>query len=89
MSEIEAPGWKRGRFLRRLDSAGERSPLRQNLLLDGKSHTLKICDFGTAKRMIFGEQHRSQRELCAVAEDQHRSTITTLLVRRGLLMLKP
>ncbi|CAK9006697.1 unnamed protein product [Durusdinium trenchii] len=31
----------------------------QNLLLDGKSHTLKICDFGTAKRMIFGEQQRS------------------------------
>lgn len=30
----------------------------QNLLLDGKSHTLKICDFGTAKRMIFGEQQR-------------------------------
>ncbi|CAE7425624.1 ASK1 [Symbiodinium natans] len=31
----------------------------QNLLLDGKSHTLKICDFGTAKRMIFGEPQRS------------------------------
>eukprot|EP00440_Ansanella_granifera_P003041 gb/GFBE01003315.1/.p1 GENE.gb/GFBE01003315.1/~~gb/GFBE01003315.1/.p1 ORF type:complete len:358 (+),score=76.60 gb/GFBE01003315.1/:1-1074(+) len=30
----------------------------QNLLLDGKSQTLKICDFGTAKRMIFGEQQR-------------------------------
>lgn len=30
----------------------------QNLLLDGKSHTLKICDFGTAKRMIYGEQQR-------------------------------
>mmetsp|Transcript_93590 Transcript_93590/g.166506 ORF Transcript_93590/g.166506 Transcript_93590/m.166506 type:complete len:357 (-) Transcript_93590:97-1167(-) len=30
----------------------------QNLLLDGKSHTLKICDFGTAKRMIFGETQR-------------------------------
>ena len=30
--------------------------LRQNLLLDGKSQTLKICDFGTAKRMVFGEQ---------------------------------
>ncbi|CAE7948475.1 ASK6 [Symbiodinium sp. KB8] len=28
----------------------------QNLLLDGKSQTLKICDFGTAKRMVFGEQ---------------------------------
>ena len=30
--------------------------LRQNLLLDGKSQTLKLCDFGTAKRMMFGEQ---------------------------------
>lgn len=30
----------------------------QNLLLDGKSHTLKLCDFGTAKRMVFGEQNR-------------------------------
>eukprot|EP00438_Fugacium_kawagutii_P030274 Skav225204 [mRNA] locus=scaffold1041:59681:80585:- [translate_table: standard] len=30
----------------------------QNLLLDGKSHTLKICDFGTAKRMIHGEPQR-------------------------------
>eukprot|EP00930_Biecheleria_cincta_P088249 TRINITY_DN77489_c0_g1_i1.p1 TRINITY_DN77489_c0_g1~~TRINITY_DN77489_c0_g1_i1.p1 ORF type:complete len:356 (+),score=68.03 TRINITY_DN77489_c0_g1_i1:84-1151(+) len=30
----------------------------QNLLLDGKSQTLKICDFGTAKRMIWGEQQR-------------------------------
>eukprot|EP00931_Biecheleriopsis_adriatica_P052195 TRINITY_DN30339_c0_g1_i1.p1 TRINITY_DN30339_c0_g1~~TRINITY_DN30339_c0_g1_i1.p1 ORF type:complete len:372 (+),score=69.22 TRINITY_DN30339_c0_g1_i1:51-1118(+) len=30
----------------------------QNLLLDGKSQTLKICDFGTAKRMIFSEQQR-------------------------------
>lgn len=26
----------------------------QNLLLDGASHTLKICDFGTAKRMALG-----------------------------------
>ncbi|CAJ1451865.1 unnamed protein product [Effrenium voratum] len=31
----------------------------QNLLLDGKSQTLKICDFGTAKRMIFGEPQRT------------------------------
>mmetsp|Transcript_43033 Transcript_43033/g.88562 ORF Transcript_43033/g.88562 Transcript_43033/m.88562 type:complete len:360 (-) Transcript_43033:12-1091(-) len=31
----------------------------QNLLLDGKSQTLKICDFGTAKRMVFGEQGRA------------------------------
>jgi len=31
----------------------------QNLLLDGRSQTLKICDFGTAKRMVFGEQNRS------------------------------
>eukprot|EP00933_Yihiella_yeosuensis_P054903 TRINITY_DN5348_c2_g1_i1.p1 TRINITY_DN5348_c2_g1~~TRINITY_DN5348_c2_g1_i1.p1 ORF type:complete len:391 (+),score=68.43 TRINITY_DN5348_c2_g1_i1:73-1173(+) len=31
----------------------------QNLLLDGKSQTLKICDFGTAKRMTFGEQQRA------------------------------
>lgn len=31
----------------------------QNLLLDGKSQTLKLCDFGTAKRMVFGEQNRS------------------------------
>lgn len=30
----------------------------QNLLLDGKSQTLKICDFGTAKRLVFGEQQR-------------------------------
>lgn len=30
----------------------------QNLLLDGKSQTLKLCDFGTAKRMMFGEQQR-------------------------------
>ena len=30
----------------------------QNLLLDGKHHTLKICDFGTAKRMIYGEPQR-------------------------------
>lgn len=27
----------------------------QNCLLDGKSHTLKICDFGTAKRFNFTE----------------------------------
>lgn len=31
----------------------------QNLLIDGKSQTLKICDFGTAKRMQFGELQRS------------------------------
>ena len=36
--------------------------MRQNLLLDGKSHTLKICDFGTAKRMIHGEQPGGQRD---------------------------
>jgi len=30
----------------------------QNLLLDGRSQTLKLCDFGTAKRMVFGEQNR-------------------------------
>jgi glycogen synthase kinase 3 beta len=27
----------------------------QNCLLDGKSHTMKICDFGTAKRLNFSE----------------------------------
>lgn len=27
----------------------------QNLLLDGKSHTLKLCDFGTAKRLVMGK----------------------------------
>uniref|UniRef100_A0A7S2Q4J3 Protein kinase domain-containing protein n=1 Tax=Zooxanthella nutricula TaxID=1333877 RepID=A0A7S2Q4J3_9DINO len=31
----------------------------QNLLLDGGSHTLKICDFGTAKRMSLGKQSLS------------------------------
>eukprot|EP00747_Dinoflagellata_sp_TGD_P083018 gnl/TRDRNA2_/TRDRNA2_161930_c1_seq1.p1 gnl/TRDRNA2_/TRDRNA2_161930_c1~~gnl/TRDRNA2_/TRDRNA2_161930_c1_seq1.p1 ORF type:complete len:216 (-),score=33.54 gnl/TRDRNA2_/TRDRNA2_161930_c1_seq1:42-689(-) len=30
----------------------------QNLLLDGRSHSLKLCDFGTAKRMVYGEQSR-------------------------------
>eukprot|EP00971_Amphidinium_carterae_P069003 1366104-Amphidinium_carterae.1 len=30
----------------------------QNLLLDGKSHSLKLCDFGTAKRMSLKEQGR-------------------------------
>jgi len=30
----------------------------QNLLLDGKSQTLKICDFGTAKRLVYGETQR-------------------------------
>jgi serine/threonine protein kinase len=30
----------------------------QNLLLDGRSHTLKICDFGTARRMVHGETNR-------------------------------
>ena len=37
---------------------------RQNLLLDGKSQTLKICDFGTAKRMIYGEQCSPHQFLC-------------------------
>lgn len=27
----------------------------QNLLIDGKSHTLKLCDFGTAQRLMFGD----------------------------------
>lgn len=27
----------------------------QNLLIDGKSHTLKVCDFGTARRLVFGD----------------------------------
>merc|ERR1719162_2944197 len=31
----------------------------QNLLLDGKSQTLKICDFGTAKRLVMGETQRA------------------------------
>lgn len=31
----------------------------QNLLLDGRSQTLKLCDFGTAKRMVLGETQRS------------------------------
>eukprot|EP00747_Dinoflagellata_sp_TGD_P185921 gnl/TRDRNA2_/TRDRNA2_42713_c0_seq1.p1 gnl/TRDRNA2_/TRDRNA2_42713_c0~~gnl/TRDRNA2_/TRDRNA2_42713_c0_seq1.p1 ORF type:complete len:371 (-),score=66.14 gnl/TRDRNA2_/TRDRNA2_42713_c0_seq1:168-1232(-) len=30
----------------------------QNLLFEGKTHCMKICDFGTAKRMVFGEQNR-------------------------------
>jgi serine/threonine protein kinase len=30
----------------------------QNLLLDGATHTLKLCDFGTARRMALGEQTR-------------------------------
>jgi glycogen synthase kinase 3 beta len=30
----------------------------QNLLMDGKSHTLKICDFGTAKRLNFCEMRQ-------------------------------
>jgi len=30
----------------------------QNLLLDGRTQTLKLCDFGTAKRMVFAEQNR-------------------------------
>jgi len=30
----------------------------QNLLMHGKTHTLKLCDFGTAKRPVFGEQMR-------------------------------
>lgn len=28
----------------------------QNLLIDGKSHTLKLCDFGTARHSVFGEE---------------------------------
>lgn len=28
----------------------------QNLLVDGKSHTLKLCDFGTARRLVFGDE---------------------------------
>lgn len=31
----------------------------QNLLLDGKSHTLKVCDFGTAKRLVFDKPNMS------------------------------
>merc|ERR1712151_681253 len=31
----------------------------QNLLLDGKSHTLKLCDFGTAKRLVNGKSQTS------------------------------
>lgn len=27
----------------------------QNLLIDGATQTLKLCDFGTAKRLVFGE----------------------------------
>lgn len=30
----------------------------QNLLLEGVSHKLKICDFGTAQRVVFGEVKR-------------------------------
>mmetsp|Transcript_95360 Transcript_95360/g.199496 ORF Transcript_95360/g.199496 Transcript_95360/m.199496 type:complete len:362 (+) Transcript_95360:131-1216(+) len=35
----------------------------QNLLLDGLSHTLKICDFGTAKRLTLG--HTSSAYCCS------------------------
>lgn len=31
----------------------------QNLLLDGRTHTLKVCDFGTAKRMVYGQPLRA------------------------------
>merc|ERR1711865_1108226 len=31
----------------------------QNLLLDGNSQTLKLCDFGTARRLVFGEKSMS------------------------------
>jgi len=31
----------------------------QNLLLDGKSKTLKICDLGSAKRLVFGQAYLS------------------------------
>ena len=27
----------------------------QNLLIDGRTHCLKICDFGSAKRLVKGE----------------------------------
>lgn len=27
----------------------------QNMLVDGRTHTLKICDFGTAKRQVWGD----------------------------------
>jgi glycogen synthase kinase 3 beta len=27
----------------------------QNLLVNGKSHTLKLCDFGTARRVVYGD----------------------------------
>lgn len=30
----------------------------QNLLIDGSTHKLKLCDFGTCKRLYFGEQSR-------------------------------
>lgn len=30
----------------------------QNLLIDGRTQTLKLCDFGTAKRMVFGDASR-------------------------------
>jgi len=31
----------------------------QNLLLDGKTQTLKICDFGTAKRLLYDKTYTS------------------------------
>merc|ERR1719243_562072 len=31
----------------------------QNLLIDGRSHALKLCDFGSAKRLVKGEPNVS------------------------------
>jgi glycogen synthase kinase 3 beta len=35
----------------------------QNLLVDGRTHTLKICDFGTTKRLAFG--HKRPAYVCS------------------------